>query len=511
MRALLLVCAAVVAAHAKHAEVIVVGAGYSGLGAARELARNGVDVLVLEARDRVGGRTHVKKFMGQPYDYGGAWIVGGSGNPLIALQGEYGLQPASTGAHHPIEHQWSFDGEPYTWEEYNELAYQPYLAANAQAQTQVGRSWYDAVRLGADWDSVDQARYNATFTHVVELNSACTSEECDSAFGCTYEAGFQSQNCNNFWPQSGFGGALGMAQRIADVEGLRIEHDTVVASVQQDSGGKVRIATESGEVWTADRAVITIPLGVLKTGDVEFTPPLSEGKQVAIERLGMATCNKVFMGFESENFAAAPWMTGAGGHVGEMEYFAIEAQRTEQPAWFMNLHAHPIHGGVPVIGSYFCGPKADWMEADRPLSLLRHLEVLRRISPQLSDPIEVDFSGWGLDRFARGAYSFPGLGSVATDRDELARPEGSLYFAGEHTTRTYATVHGAWSSGISAANDILSEMQEMRSGFAREGGNRTNATKRAAEDYRRPVARSDSRWLSGRIEQPDQVTACGHD
>ena len=163
-----------------HAEVIVIGAGYAGLGAARELSRRGVEVLVLEARDRVGGRTHVKQFMGKPFDYGGAWIVGGTGNPLIALQEEYGLRPAPTGSHHPIENQYSFDAKPYTWEEYNELVFKPYQEANRQAQRQVGRSWFDAVSRGSGWGAVDQVRYNSTYTHVVELNSAGTSEQMDS-------------------------------------------------------------------------------------------------------------------------------------------------------------------------------------------------------------------------------------------------------------------------------------------------------------------------------------------
>jgi predicted NAD/FAD-dependent oxidoreductase len=197
-------------------------------------------------------------------------------------------------------------------------------------------------------------------THITELNWASTSNEIDSASCAKYETGFDrapstsNTREDNSWPESGFGGPSGMAGAIYNNENLNIQFDTVVTEVEQD-GSTVTIQTESGDVYTANRAIVTLPLGVLKNGDVLFTPALNNDKKVAIDRLGMGTCNKVYMAFEEQNFAGAPWASGCvGGNMkkclssakttaaecestcdpanmrNELEYFAAEAARADQ-------------------------------------------------------------------------------------------------------------------------------------------------------------------------------------
>jgi monoamine oxidase len=100
------------------------------------------------------------------------------------------------------------------------------------------------------------------------------------------------------------------------------------------------------------------------------------------------------------------------------------------------------------------------------------MEKLRKLYPTLGDPTDTAFSGWNADRFARGAYSFPGVGSVIQDYDTMAAQEGLLHFAGEHTTRTWGSVNGAFESGKDAAQEILS---------AKQGLKNTSGSRRPAE------------------------------
>jgi len=445
------------------ADVIVVGAGYSGLGAARTLKREGVDVMVLEGRNRVGGRTWVQEFQGKPYDMGGAWIVGGRWNPLHQIQAEYGLTPALTGDHHPIENQFSMDNEWLDWRDYERGPYKDYTDAVKNAKRSFGKSIYEAVEEGKKWDDVDQERFNSTMTHVTELDWAGTANEIDSQACVSFDQGFERAPSektatgkvyreDNYWPEKGFGGSTtteGMADIIVREEGLNVQLEAIVDEIAQD-GNQVTITTESGDVYTANRAIVTIPLGVLKAGDVRFTPNLSNSKKNAIDRLGFGTCNKLFMTFDEENFAGAPWADN-------MEYFAAEASREDQTSWFMNLQEHPIYGGVPVVGAWFCDSETFAFPGanDKPALLSRTLEVLRRMYPELGEPIDTMYSDWGNDRFARGSYSFPSVGSPWADRDALASRDGLLHFAGEHTTYCWGSVHGAFESGESAAAEVM--------------------------------------------------------
>jgi cation diffusion facilitator CzcD-associated flavoprotein CzcO len=151
------------------ADVIVIGAGWSGIGAAQVLSDNDVSYLVLEGRDRVGGRTWAETFQGEPYDLGGAWITGGPNNILHAMQRKYGLTPAITDNLHPMVSHFSFDNEWLTWDEYDRLAYQPYREVLRRARGVSGKSVYEACSETPGWDEVDQRRYTLCL-HYHEVN-----------------------------------------------------------------------------------------------------------------------------------------------------------------------------------------------------------------------------------------------------------------------------------------------------------------------------------------------------
>jgi len=441
--AILLACAYTQAdAKKQSADVIVVGAGYSGIAAARELHRSGLSTIVLEGRNYVGGRTATKEFHGINFDYGGAYMQGGTDNPLQALSSDYGFTPAKIDW---VTAAWDFDFNQFPSsgsESYDNVAYKPYNTAYGNARRQLGRSLYEAFEEGKNWDGVDKKRFNSTLAYDVESGYGGPAYSMDSSSYREYYCGFRWRY-DTYYPEGGFGH---MVETIAAQEALDIQLNTAVTEVA-DNGDSVTVTTENGDVYTASNVVVTATLGNLKAGDILFTPQLNNDKKIAIDRIEMATCNKVFMAFDEENFAGSPWAQQG------LEYFNNESPFDEAPFYFYNRQIHPFSGGSPIIESWWCSNLE--MEYNNGVSLQRHLDVLRNIYPELSDPIDVDYTDWNQNRFSRGSYSYPGVGSPITDYDNLAKPQGNIHFAGEHTTRSFSSVNGAWLSGLDAADEIL--------------------------------------------------------
>lgn len=439
-----LAAALLVGANAKdfHADVVVVGAGYSGLAAARQLQRSGLNTIVVEGRDRVGGRTYTGDFFGKNLDYGGSYLCGGSDNPLYPLQQEYGFSP--------VEPDWTWGQWDFNFQQfpasgsasYNSVAMGPYNQATSQAKRQLGRSLYAAYEEGKNWDNHDKERFNSTVAFNVESSWGSPASMLDSQTLNQYNCGFRWR-CNTYYPEGGFGG---MANKLVEEEGLDVQLNQDVTRVL-DSGDSATVETASGDTFTGSKVIVTASLGVLKEGDIEFVPQLNNAKKIAIDRMGMSTCNKVFMAFEEDNFNASPWAQQ------NLEYFNVEAAFDNAPFYFYNRQLHPHQGGAPILESWWCD-NID-LEYNNGMSLARHIDVLRGIYPALSDPVATDFTDWNANKFSRGAYSFPGVGSPIQDFDTMGEPQGNVHFAGEHTHRGWSSVNGAWLSGLRAANEVL--------------------------------------------------------
>ena len=225
---------------AGHQRVAVIGAGMAGLSAAWKLADAGADVVVLEARDRIGGRMWTDDSLGMPLDLGASWIHGIEGNPLVELAARAGVRTAVTGDSYTIRG----DGEEISdWR---------------------APGWLDSVTevqnsLGAAPDRIDLDAY----------------EDDDGYAGVDV-----------LFP-GGYAGVLGALSG-----GYELRLTTKVRQVAHDGGG-VRV---DGEAF--DAAIVTLPLGVLKAGAVTFEPALPAGKSAAIDRLGMGVLDKLYLQYD---------------------------------------------------------------------------------------------------------------------------------------------------------------------------------------------------------------------
>jgi len=204
--------------------------------------------------------------------------------------------------------------------------------------------------------------------------------------------------------------------------GLDVRRSCVVRRIHCGRNG-VLIETNHHS-FGAHKAIITLPLGVLKAGNVEFDPPLPVRKRAAIERLGSGVLNKLALVFEKEFW---PRGTLVVSHTG--------------------AYANLIVSGRALIG--LTGGAAARSPVPEPEE-----DLLR--SHKAPKPIATVLTHWHEDRFACGAYSVVPPGASSSDFDALAEPAGPLLFAGEATDRAYrGTVHGAYLSGLRAAREAL--------------------------------------------------------
>ncbi|HYI54305.1 MAG TPA: NAD(P)/FAD-dependent oxidoreductase, partial [Microlunatus sp.] len=245
-----------------------------------------------------------------------------------------------------------------------------------------------------------------------------------------------------------------LAAHLATGVEVRLEH--VVQRVRWSEQG-VTITTDRGDV-TADRAVVSVPIGVLKSADFAIEPPLPEPVAGAVQRLEMNAFEKVFL-----RFPRRFW---------DDDVYAIRQQGPDGAWWHSWYDLTPLHG-EPTLLTFAAGPCAretrTW-DDDRLVDSV--LAALRRLyGDAVEAPYRVHVTRWQDDPYARGSYAYLTVGSTPGDHDLLATPVGGvLHLAGEATwTEDPATVTAALLSGHRAActiQDRAIPIDELWSGAA---------------------------------------------
>ena len=448
-------------------DTIVIGAGMSGATAARLLADAGQRVLVLEARNRIGGRMHTDREAGFSVDLGASWIHGIEDSRLWELAQaldlptiEFTVGSFQAGGR-PIA---DFDGagsrmsvaESAQWVADVETADR--ALEEAISRSAPGDTYLDVTERALDGlerreDALDPERIDEIrefFRHRVE-------EQCGAWIGDLDAHGLDEDTIDGdevVFPR----GYDELPQRIAAGLDVRLEH--VVRRIARVADG-MRVETDSG-VFTAAQTIVTVPLGVLKAGAIAFEPPLPAEVADPIARLGMGVFNKVFLQFP-ERF----WEDGA---------YAIRALGEPGEHWHSWYDVTAI-SGRPTLLTFAAGPFGRHVQTltDDDAAADAVAALRRLYGEAVPDPIARWITRWGEDPFSRGSYSHVATGSSHHDHDALAGPvDGVLHFAGEATWgEEPATVGGAYASGARAAERVLGRPVDLAA-FA-EGIRRSEA------------------------------------
>jgi monoamine oxidase len=228
--------------------------------------------------------------------------------------------------------------------------------------------------------------------------------------------------------------------------GLDIRYRQKVRQVTWSSSG-VRVTTASG-AFDADRVVVTLPLGVLKRRDIEFSPGLPRAKKTAIAKLGMGVLDKTYFRFPTAFWQTGNEPVGFIGNVGATTAAQIPEYYTLDQAV-----------GMPILFGFTAGAQARQFEQLDTGTIRRAtMASLRKIfGSSVPEPVNMLQTRWSSDPYSYGAYSFIPVGAKTEYYDTLAQPiDDRVFFAGEATHRAYpGTVHGAYLSGIREANRVV--------------------------------------------------------
>lgn len=410
--------------------VIVIGAGISGLAAAKKLKEGGFNIIVLEAHEKVGGRLRTNRSLGVAFDEGASWIHGINGNPITTLAQQAGMNTAFT------------DDE--------------------------SRKSYDigsVLRSATTYDNAETELYNILETM---MNSGNANQSFETVFNnlypakandrlwkfllstyVTFDTGDLGKLSSTLYNEGEeFDGEERIATNGYDTipnylaNGLNIQLNQRVSKIDY-SNSKISI-THNGTQSEADYVLVTVPLGVLKSGNIQFVPNLPTTKQNAIQKIGMNCVNKFLLTWDT-----AFW--------DDVQYISYTPTTKDKFNYFVN-----VKKVNPKVNALMTFAYADYARQTETMSdkqiineIMLHLKDI--YGNNIPNPTNMIRTKWQTNENTFGTYSYTAVGTEMQHYDDLAEEiNDKLFFAGEHTEADYfSTAHGAYLSGIREADKII--------------------------------------------------------
>ena len=406
-------------------DVAVIGAGAAGIGAARWLREAGtVSLVVLEARDRVGGRVHTIAPKGFPLDRGAEWLHSADRNPLSPIARHLGFSV------HRRPPEWTArlrrSGETIeAEEEWIALREAQRLARRRAATEAEDGSLAVVLQPGGRWNELLEA--TSSWANGAELDQVSVKDYV------RYE-----DSETNWRLGEGYGSLFK-----ALATGLPVACEAAVSRVEH-RGRAIRLETARGTV-TAAQVIVTVPTSIIAQELIRFDPPLPD-KLAAAAGLPLGVDDKLFISLDGP-------LPGV-----EHDVYLVGSTTSRET---MSYQVRPLDR--PAIYCFFGGRFAAALEREGQAAMFSFAadELTRLLGSDIRKQIvPLAATAWLQDPWSRGSYSYA-LPGHADDRKVLAAPvDNRLFFAGEACSPNFfSTAHGAWLSGITAADAALASLK----------------------------------------------------
>jgi monoamine oxidase len=431
------------AAAAKDADVIVVGAGVAGLSAASHLRSAGRSVIVLEARDRTGGRIWTSREVpGMVADLGAQWLTDVDNNPVQRLADRHHIEtiPAEIflNVFYTVTgHRMSAKAGQELFGEFLALL----AAAAAYREKRLRQGLPDiSVKEGLDHElsklpPLSRAqRIRFQFMVGFALETGIAASYADFSFDNVLNVLSESSGTNVI--PGGYDQIVDLLARDVDI---RLQH--VVQEIEYGAG-RASVETNRG-TFTGRAVVVALPHAILQRGDVRFSPDLPAAKLASIKRIATGLTDKYWF-----KFPTAFWEK-------KTDFIGFMTETSKRWISWYNMKKYT---GTPILVGFNRLQYARQLEdaSDKDVIDAAMAALTRIYGSSIPQPEGMVRSHWASERFSQGCVSYLPVGATPADRTELGQPVGKrLFFAGEATSADHAaSVFGAFVTGRRAAGEV---------------------------------------------------------
>ncbi|AOA64977.1 Polyamine oxidase [Komagataella phaffii CBS 7435] len=432
--------------------VIIVGAGISGIKAAVDLKSNGVNALILEGRDRIGGRLVATHETSVSLDLGASWFHRVPDNVLYekVINKEYKS---------PVE---------FTFDDSN---------VKIMAKPVDLLPFWQFVKSQPQDDTLRNFVYK--YLQTTKLNEVDTQDFIKFVRG-TSEIGGAGNWCyisgKNAVPPSETQGrdafvtstyAQILQQEASYLDPFQIITSSKVTEIIKNTASSTyTVKTSSGVTYSADFVIVTVPLGVLKSDDISFTPPLPTSISSQLNKVQMGNIAKVIFEFETVFWdeTVDKWLLFPETHPEEGNKFGhlpleYEPSSSEFTALVCNIFKSK---SAKILVTLVSAPIAIYLEAhpQEAWNLLKPMysQISACDESEIPKPVKQVVTSWSLDPFSKGSVSATGPEDIPLIK-EFIQGVGNLRFAGEHTSDVARTqAHGAYLTGQREASFIIRDI-----------------------------------------------------